>query len=442
MTGSQRLRLLGVTMFVFTCIGALLFLLHLVGVNVKPGEEHYRARVAVPTAVSLAQFADVRQAGVVIGEVSKLEPSRNGGSTALELELDGESGPIYRDATVLVRAKSIAEENYVELDPGNERAGELPDGETLPVERALEAFQNDDVFSILNDLRRRDLRRALGGLGPGLGDGRGLNRTLGSSSAFADDASPFARILAQERRHVAGVVDSFGRVTQALGERRTALQTLTRRAKTAAEAVAARDERFRATLEELPPFLAQGRATADRLKDFSTGATPVLRDLRLATEDLAPTVRGLEPAARAGRLTVAELERFSRVAQPAVRRLRPFSESARRFVPPFGGFLRQANPFLAYLNPYWRELTTVFATQGSHTQNKDEIGNVARVLLPISRDNFPATLPPEIEEFVDELAAPFDTRGTDPYPAPGDAGNPTSNFSGQYPRLEAEPPYR
>lgn len=440
MTGSQRLRLLWVTMFVFTCIGALLFLLYLVGVNVKPGTDHYRVKVEVPTAVALAQYADVRQAGMVIGGVSKLEPAD--GKTVLELELEERYGPIHRDATVLIRAKSIAEENYVELDPGTKRAGTLAAGDTLPVERALEATQNDDVFSIFNQFRRRDLRRALGGLGPGLRRGSDLNRTFESSSAFADDASPFARILAQERRHVAGLVDSFGRVTGALGEREEAIRTLTRQAKTTAEAVAARDERFRATLEALPPFLAQGRVTADRLTDFSTGATPVLRDLRLATEDLVPTVRDLRPAARAGRLTVAELERFSRAALPAVRRLEPFSQSARRFVPPFSGLLREANPLLAYLDPYWRELTTWFATQGAHTQNKDEVGNLARVLLPISRDNFPGVLPPEIEEFVDRLSAPFDTRGTNPFPAPGEAANPTQPFSGEYPRLEQEPPYR
>ena len=442
MTGMQRRRLLGVTLFVFTSIGALLYLLHLVGFGVTPGQDHYRVKATVPTAVSLAQNADIRQAGVVIGQIKAVERGPKT-TTVLDLEIDSEHAPVYRDATLLVRAKSIAEENYLELNPGSPRAGKVAEGGMLPPDRSLEAFQNDDVFSIFDRLRRRDLRRAVGGLRPGLGHGRDLNRTIESSRAFADDASPFARTLAQDRRRVGRLVDSFGRVTSALGERRDSIQTLTRQAKVTAEAVAARDRYLRSTLEQLPSFLAQTRQTSDRLGGFATSATPVMRDLRVAGERLTPTVRELGPAARAGRKTVTQLDRFSRASGPALRRLRPFSRAASELVPPLSGTLREVNPVLAYLDPYWRELSTWFATQGSHTQNKDEVGNTARVLLPISRSNFPGVVPPELEDFVDKLAtdAGADSRGSNPFLAPGEAGNSKRSFSGTYPKLQREPPY-
>jgi phospholipid/cholesterol/gamma-HCH transport system substrate-binding protein len=438
-TASQRLRLVWLTLFVCTAAGAGVYLLQIVGFNVVSTTDYYRVRAAVPTAVTLAQYADVRQAGVKIGKVSKLE--RGPGQTSvLTLRLEPEHGPIYRDATLLVRAKSIAEESYVELDPGHPRAGAVAENGVLPAERALEATQNDDVFSIFDRLRRRDLRRALRGLGPGLGSGRGLNRTFESTRGFSEDATPFARILSDERRHVAGLVDSFGRVTRALGERREGIRTFTRRAKVIAESVASRDRRLRETLEALPPFLAQSRRTALRLREFGPRATPVMRDLRLATQDLVPATRDLRPAAAASRELVRELDRFSRVALPAMRRLRPFAGAAIRFVPPFSAFLRELNPLARYLDPYWREVTTWFANQGAHTASRDELGHTARVLLPISRSNFPGTVPPELEKFVEDLDA-LDTRGSNAYPEPGRAGDPSGPFEGSYPRLEREGPY-
>lgn len=439
MTRQRILRTLGLGVFVCAALGAALYLLSLVGTNVIP-KDRYKIRAVVPTSVALAQYADVRQAGVNIGDVSKLEAKGEG--TVLTLEIERKHTPVYRDATVLIRAKSIAEENYVELDPGTPEAGKLPENGLLSIEHAQEATQHDDVFSIFDEHRRRDLQRALGGLGPGLADGggKGLNRTFESTRALTSDAAPLAQIFAEQRNEVADLVDSFGRVASALGSRADAIRVFTRRAKVTADAVAARDDALRATLDELPPFLAQSRATADRLRDFSVNATAVMRDLRLATEELVPTVRDLRPAAVAGQRTVRELERFSRVALPAFDQLEPFARAARGFVPPFEGFLRQLNPLIRYLEPYWRETTNWFALAGAATYNRDQVSHVARVLLPISRSNFPAVVPPEQEEFVDRLTGGLDTRGVNPYPNPGTAGGGTP-FDGNYPRLRRDPPY-
>lgn len=433
-------KVLGLLLFVGSCFAIALYLFNLAGTRIIPGARPYRVQAVVPNAIQLATSADVREAGVKVGRVAEL--GARGNTTVLKLELEGKYAPVYRDAHVLIRAKSIAGENYVELQPGRPRAGALASGGVLPVDHAEEATQLDQILSVLDAPHRRNLQEFLGGLGNGVyRRGGDLNRLLEASAAVTAQGGPVAQTLGQERDHLAGLIDSVGRVTRALGDRREAIRVLTRQAKVAAEAVASRDAKLRATLGELPPFLRQSRDTAQHLTGFSLDATPVIRDLRLATQELVPAVQDLRPAARAGRGTVRELDRFARAALPATRGLRPFSLTANRFVPPFTQFLRQVNPLFAYLSPYYREMSTFFALNGGWTGFFDNTGHVFRTIAPLSRSNVPGALTPEQDRFLQLASGPaFDTRGTNAFPAPGQAGGMTP-FSGQYQRLGPDPKY-
>ena len=447
MTPRARRDAIRLFLFCAACFAVFVVLLRMSGESLVPGGGGYQVQAVVPDALGLAVHADVRQAGVRIGEIAEVR--ERGNTSALLLELDGEHQPVYRDARVLVRTKTVAGETYLELDPGRPAAGALPDGGLLPIDRAQEATQIDEILSVLDARRRRQLQRALDGLGRGLDhNGDDLNRLLESSSGVTEYGSPVADVLAQERQHVASLVDSFGRVTRALGDRRDAIRLLVRRSRIAAEAVAARDDQLRATVAELPPFLRQSRATATRLMGFSTAATPVVRDLRLAVQDLVPAVEDLRPAAIAGRRTMRELDRFAVAAAPVLRQLPAFADAAAEFVPPLAGSLRQANPLLAYLAPYWRELSSFLAIVGAGTEMTDEIGHLGRIMPLVSRSSVPGTLSPAEEELLEafneslgQIGESVDTRGVNPYPAPGEAGLPKP-FTGDYPRLEAEPPYR
>jgi phospholipid/cholesterol/gamma-HCH transport system substrate-binding protein len=438
-TRAQRLRAVWLLLFVGACFGIAVYLFSVAGTSLIPGSEPYRVQVVVPNAVSLAPAADVSEAGVDIGRVKKIRDL--GDRTVLQLEIHGSDAPVYRDARVLIRAKSIAGENYVELDRGRPAAGSVPSGGLLSVDHAGEATQIDQIFSIFDDTRRRDLQRIIAGLGGGLADGGSdLNRTLEASAAVPAEGAAALSVFAHDRDHVARLVDSFGRVTRALGDRASSIQLLTRQAKAAAEAVALRDASLRSTLHELPALVRQAGTTGENLTRFAAAATPVVHDLRLATTQLIPAVRDLRPAAAGGQAAVRELDRFARAAVPAIAQLSPFSRKATGFAAPLGSFLRQANPLFAYLVPYAREMSTFFALPAASFQQTDALGHVARILLPISRSDLSGVLTPDEEQQLQALDAPFDTRGTNAYPVPAGAGDPKP-FSGSYPRLEAEGSY-
>jgi virulence factor Mce-like protein len=439
MSREQRFRAVALLLFIGVCFAIAMYYFSLAGTNIIPGSSSYTVQAVVPTAVSLAPAADVREAGVNVGKVTKIAASPSG--TMLEIQLDSHA-PVYRDAQVFVRAKTIAGENYIELTPGSQTAGAVPSGGVLGINNAQDATQIDQIFSVFDQARRRDLQRALYGLGQGLSQGGGdLNRTLESVSALPGQGSPAAAVLAQNRTQLAGLVDTFGTVTRALGQRADGIRLLTRQVKVAATAVAQRDGQLRAVLDQLPPFLRQAQATAGRLERFSYDATPVVHNLRLAATDLVPTVRVLLPAAREGQSTVRQLGRFAVAAEPAMTQLRPFAANAKTFVPGLEAFLRQVKPMVSYLAPFWREISTFFALTAASFQSKDTIGHVARIVLPVSRSDLAGVLTPAEDALLKKLDGSFDTRGNNAYPAPGNAVNTATPYSGTYPQLAADPPY-
>jgi phospholipid/cholesterol/gamma-HCH transport system substrate-binding protein len=419
--------------------GVALALVQLGGQNVIPWKHYYSVRAAVPTADNLDPYADVTEAGVDIGMVTGITRGPGPFST-LHLRLAQQYGPIYRDATLLIRSKSVAEEKYVQLDPGHPTAGAIPQNGLLPASHALTPVEFDDVMSILNSQRRLQLDRFLAGLGPGLNGGANLNRTLESSANLVGDASPLTQVLAQDRAQVASLIDSFDSVSSALGARADAIRTLTVAAKTTAEAVAARDQRLGATLDALPSFLRQSRITSGRLINFSRLATPVMGELAVAAQELTPAVRDLGPAASEGQHTVTELDAFARAALPTVSRLRPFSRAGQGLVPPLAAILRQLNPLISYLSRYSLDINRFFGIFSGVTEHTDQVGHVARPLIPISRSYLAGIVPASVQKLLQKYSGQLDVRGFNPYPAPDTAADP-SQFKGSYPRLYPDPPY-
>ena len=103
-----------------------MYLLGRVGTTLLPQGKQYTFEADVRSSIALANAADVREAGVEIGRVTGIKQA--GSITALELSIGSKYGPVYRDGTILIRAKSVAGENYVELDPGRSPHRDGPRG--------------------------------------------------------------------------------------------------------------------------------------------------------------------------------------------------------------------------------------------------------------------------------------------------------------------------
>src|ERR1700692_3548795 len=77
----------------------------------------YTVTAEIQDPQGLLKHADVRAAGVKVGSVSEITHSstQDGTVAQVQMQLDGGYAPIYRNATVLVRQKTLVGENYIEI---------------------------------------------------------------------------------------------------------------------------------------------------------------------------------------------------------------------------------------------------------------------------------------------------------------------------------------
>jgi phospholipid/cholesterol/gamma-HCH transport system substrate-binding protein len=445
MTRRARRGPAGLLAFLVACGAIFAYMWHFAGGTTNPLSSRYEVQAVVPSAVALSAHADVRHAGVKVGQVQRIATRVD--NAVLLLELQSASTPVHRDATVLVRTKTLSGENYVDLDPGSARTAAVPSGGILPLGNAGQAVQLDEVLSTFDRRTRRNFQRVLDGLGRGLRrNGPALNRFLDGSATLVDNSQSVTAVLARDRRDVASLIANLGDVAHALGDRAGAIHRLARSSLAVSRAVAERDRQLRAGLHVLPAFLAQSRTTIAHLGRFSPTATPVLRDLRIGTERLLPATRLLAPTADRARTAMQALRRFAATAEPMTAHLRPFADAAARLTKPLASLLRQYNPFAAYLEPYARELAAVLGNMRAGTEYYDALGHYGRVGQVFSKSaiagQFTADQDAALKGLLNAgVLVPLDTRGNNAYGPPGGADD-IKPFNGTYPHIEPDPPYR
>ena len=436
-----RLRVLGIALFTLLAVGVFVWFLALAGVEVLP-HATYTIHAEAPDVVALSDHADVLEAGVKVGTVTGIGESR--GIAELTLTLERRYAPVYRDGQVEIRAKTLAGENYVALDPGTPRSGALRGGATLP-SLVPEPTQLDQILSTFDARHRHDVQRLLDVLGAGLG-GRGqeLGGLLGGSADLVARATPVTGVLAADRSLLASLIDDFGTVTASLGRRAADIERLVGAARRAGVAVAGRDAALRATLRVLPGFLTQADAAVGRLGAFSATATPVVHNLRLAAAALVPAVRALGPAASEGRAVLAELGPFAGVARASATRLRLSAPALSALLGPLEAVLRQSDPLLAYLLPYSLDVATLFPSMDAPTHFRDAEGGYARISVLFS-DNVLSGVSPSEQRLIrtlerSGLLTPLASKRYNAYPRPGESRQPAP-YQGPYPHIQADPPY-
>jgi phospholipid/cholesterol/gamma-HCH transport system substrate-binding protein len=433
-------KILGLLAFTAICMAILVYLFLAAGGHIRLHRPFY-ASARVPTAFQLTQNGDVRSAGVKVGVISKI--NRVGDQARVEFEIKDKSFPVYKDAVVEVRTKTLVGENYLDLQPGSPTAGKLPTGGLLPLAQAKEAVQLDRILDSLSPSTRKRVQQNLDGLGPGL-DGRGedINRIWAAMRPTSRDGGTVLRVLNSQKREVAALVANTGDVMQAFGDRGQQVQTLARQAKAAAIAASSRDGAFRAAIRELGPTLTQARASVRRLGDFSSRSTPVVSDLATVSADLRPVLTDLRPAVAATRTLFKELPAALRRADPLLRQLTPFSKNLTPAIGALDRFLRQGGPAVEYLSPYATEIGGLFANNGSVFATKDAIGNKGRVHAILSASSV-AAFSDDQKKLLEGLMALgaadiYNAERTNPYPKPGDIKSPKDG-DGTYPRVQASP---
>ncbi|WP_372787856.1 MlaD family protein [Paraconexibacter sp.] len=416
----------------------------------------YEVKAQVASAALLTPGARVTVAGVEVGSVTKVEradPLGPGSRLTLDIT-DDRVTPLPTDSRLQIRTRSQVGENYVSIDVGKEDSS-VPSGGSLAPEQADQLVDVDQVLSVLSGPTKQRARTMLRELGTTLaGRGKDLNRTLSAANPVVRQGSKVVSTLHRQRTTVAQLVDQLGRVSAAVGERGTAIESIAYRGTTALQAIADRDAELASSIRELPSTLASVRRASTTVGSVSGRVTPVVTNLADAVRRLRPAVEALTPAARDGRALIASLSR----ANPELDRLLRGATRATKLLPnalpKVRGVFCQLNPALRHVLPYKDDLLESAFHLGSGSNSYDATGHLVR-LVPLLNEGSLSGAPPAVLEASKTLLAsgaflPQKLTRYSPFLEPGEIGknvakpsDPSSpatlRDSGfKYPRVKAD----
>lgn len=298
-------------------VGAAAILIALVALVISynansglPFVETYDVDVQVADAKKLTTGTDVRIAGKRVGQVNAIdaEPGRDGRPpyAVLRLALDLNVRPLPRDTTARIRPRSVIGAKFVELMPGDSRAG-IADGGTIAEARTSASTDLDEVTAAFDAGIRGSVRKIITGSSDGLaGRGPALNAALDRMPGTEAAATHAFRVLADPATDLGGFLHGAAGALEAIRPRASDIQPALRDAATTFAALADERQAIVGTLRASPPTLEEARRASIALR-------PVLRDTAALAREIRPGVRALRPAAR-------ELRIAARRSIPVLRR--------------------------------------------------------------------------------------------------------------------------
>ena len=358
-------RIFAMVAFALSCFGILLFLWLEFGGPVPLKAEGYRVKVAFPEAVGLAEDVDVRSAGISIGTVRKVEVEESTHSALATLVLESSYAPLPSDARAILRRKTLLGETFVELTPGSRDAPPVADGGRLRDSAVGETVELDEVLQTYDPRTRRafqlwqqELARAT--------DGRGedLNNALGHLPELAESGGDLLGVLNEQEAAVQGLVRDTGEVYSALSQDEDQLANLVR----GSHGVFRQTAEERVSLAEaftiFPTFLAESKATLERLETFARDTRPLVRDLRPVSRELRPTLQAVRAFAPDLTHFFQGFDRQIRASRTALPALRETLDETRPFFGALGPFLAELNPIIAWLELH-QHLVADFLSYGA-----------------------------------------------------------------------------
>ena len=283
----------------------------------KPFE--LKAEFSDAGAVVAGQGQTIRVAGVKVGDVQSVDVED--GRAVVTFAVERDFLPIYDDATILLRPNTGLEDMFFQLDPGTRAAGEVDEGDALPIENTAPDVELHEILEFLDGDTQAYLRLLLVGAGKGLdGRGRDLGELLGSLGPINRNLERLNRKVAERKSNLRRLVTNFNKLTLTVGRAEDDLAELVTTSNASLGAIAEQDLNLQRAVSLLPGTLKQARETLTVLTPFAN--------------ELGPTFNELRPFARALPELNASTEEFATEVTPVIQNeIRPFVRAARGPVP-------------------------------------------------------------------------------------------------------------
>jgi phospholipid/cholesterol/gamma-HCH transport system substrate-binding protein len=323
------------------------------------GKDFYHLKVELETAQAVVpgQGQTVNIAGVKVGDIGKVE--LDNGHAVVEMKIQRKYAPIYRNATILLRPKTGLKDMFLELDPGTQSAGEVPENDEIPVSNTVPDVNPDEILAMLDSDTRDYLTLLVTGAGRGLkGRGEDLRETYRLFEPTHRDIARVNSAVATRKRNLRRLVSALEELSTELAGKDRDLSELVQGASRVFRAYASEDRNISAAVHELPAALDQATDTLGKVQRLAEVLGPASEELRPAVRALGRSQEALRPLAQEHTPTVERRIRpFVRELRPLVRDLRPASADLSATAPDLTRTLSVVNRFfnMAAYNPDGRE---------------------------------------------------------------------------------------
>ncbi|HYH52783.1 MAG TPA: MlaD family protein [Solirubrobacterales bacterium] len=355
-------QLLIITGFALSCFGILLFLWVTFGGPTPFRAKTYEVKIPFYEATQLAEQSDVRISGVNVGKVQKIELSPDGERAWATTAIDAQYAPLPQDTRAILRTKTLLGETYIELSPGSREGPELADGGVLPQANIAQSVQLDEIFRTFDNRTRTAFQEWMQEAAVAInGQGQNLSYAIGSLEPTFTEFDKLFRVLDSQRLAVGQLFSNGATTFSALRGRQGELGDLIQSSNAVFSTTAQRNRDIEALFRAFPTFLDESRLTLNRLKGFSQNATPLMKQLVPAAEELSPTlisISKLAPEAKAFFEGLGPVIKLSPEGFAAIREI--FRDEFPPLLRAVDPFLRNLNPILFGLKLYRVEVTSFF----------------------------------------------------------------------------------
>ena len=329
-----------------------------------PFTRPFQIKAVFENAPPIHKGQAVRIAGVDVGKVSAVE-AKGGDSPAVvvTMKLEDEALPIHKDVRIKVRPRLFFEGNlFFDVRPGTPEAGDVEDGDTIPLSQTSAPVQLDQVLGTLDTNTREDLQKLLVGYGDAINGepqpgedadqdpdtkGETAAKSLNDTYEYAAQSLRGGAILndatlGTEMHDLSKLIGSQQRIFAALSSREGSLKDLITNFNITMGALAAEEGNLRATIRELPQVLEAARPALDNLnaafpstRAWALEMIPGVRETPATIDAGFPWIRQVRPL-----VSPQELQGLLDDLQPAVRDFAEFTDGQLDFLPVLDDFNR------------------------------------------------------------------------------------------------------
>ncbi len=355
-------RILTMVLFALSCFGLLLFLWVAFGGSTPLRAKGYRVVIPFKQAGQLAQEADVRISGVSVGKVKSIVANPHTGNSDVTIELQPKYAPVKRDSRVMLRAKTLLGETYVELTPGRPNTPAVPDGGRLAPGVVAPTVQLDEITRAF-DARTRaafgvwQIEQALAVTGRG----RDINDSIALLDPLEEQATALTKVLNRDPPALTRLVRNTGVVFSALSARDGQLRSLIQNANTVFATTGKLNTQLAATFVALPTFEKESTLTLNRLVQFADTTNPLVNELKPVAQQLTPTAQALQKLAPDLNALFTNLDPAISASVKGLPATDAFLKSAAPFFSALDPSLAQITPLLQFVGAYPNELTSFMA---------------------------------------------------------------------------------